>query len=457
MPPTARTAAVKEENDKLKAEVAALRAKLGQAPVMPGASSRPRSGSPPKDFVGKSSGSGSSSATGPQGAGSSTSSSGAAPMVIIVGDICTVIGLEQRGDLNGKKARVVAHDALKGVWHVLIDGQTKKVALRPENLKPPPPTAELVPGAANRRAQKTSRVKSEASPEAASASPMLPPAAPKPKVELTAEEREAAMQRLLKPIAACQPRAKAAITARPPDANPFDASPGSDEGKPLPIEQRPDFVVPRGKRRHRTAPGRTERTPKTERTKQSTYRGSPTTKAALARSGWQGRTASPTGRGHPDRDRRNELRGADLHGDIDYFATQRIPYQTATTGDPVYTAPNNDQKMKEASWLASQAWFESLRHYPKGANAMDSEAAYSGYTHGSNVPTEHLETDVRTRLGIAAGDPDWKPRQLQEAWAPENPKMAQRVLELRAKLRGTSKEDPTIAPAGDPNGPDLWA
>ena len=130
MPPTARTAAVKEENDKLKAEVAALRAKLGQAPVMPGASSRPRSGSPPKDFVGKSSGSGSSSATGPQGAGSSTSSSGAAPMVIIVGDICTVIGLEQRGDLNGKKARVVAHDALKGVWHVLIDGQTKKVALR---------------------------------------------------------------------------------------------------------------------------------------------------------------------------------------------------------------------------------------------------------------------------------------------------------------------------------------
>lgn len=228
--------------------------------------------------------------------------------------------------------------------------------------------------------------------------------------------------------------------------------------QPVPLDQRPEFVVPRGKRRLRQAPGRTERAERTERTKPSTYRGSPTTKAALARQGWKGRTTSPTGRGHPDRDRRNDVRKADLHADIDYFATQRDPSGvTGSTGDPVFTAPNNDQKNKEASWLASQAWFESLRHYPRGATAVDSEAAYSGLTHGKDVPTEHLETDVRTRLGLAEGDPDWKPWQLQEAWAPENPKMAQRVMELRAKLRGTTIDDPSIAAAGDPNGPDLWA
>lgn len=45
----------------------------------------------------------------------------------------------------------------------------------------------------------------------------------------------------------------------------------------------------------------------------------------------------------------------------------------------------------------------------------------------------------------------------QEAWAPEPPKMAQRITELRAKLRGTTPDDPSIAAAGDPNGPDLWA
>jgi len=270
--------------------------------------------------------------------------------------------------------------------------------------------------------------------------------------------------------------------------------------QPVPLDQRPEFVVPRGKRRLRQAPGRTERAERTERTKPSTYRGSPTTKAALARQGWKGRTTSPTGRGHPDRDRRNDVRKADLHADIDYFATQRDPSGvTGSTGDPVFTAPNNDQKNKEASWLASQAWFESLRHYPRGATAVDSEAAYSGLTHGKDVPStalhqtpsapptlivtircmpsalvephptpspvlsgtvptaEHLETDVRTRLGLAEGDPDWKPWQLQEAWAPENPKMAQRVMELRAKLRGTTIDDPSIAAAGDPNGPDLWA
>ena len=126
-------------------------------------------------------------------------------------------------------------------------------------------------------------------------------------------------------------------------------------------------------------------------------------------------------------------------------------------GDPKYVAPDNDRKMKEASFVASQAWFESLRHYPRGRDAMDSQAAYSGYTHGGDVPTEHLETDVRTRMGIATADPDWRPKQLQEAWAPEPPGLAARLGALRSRLRGVHQGHPDIAEIGSENGPDLWA
>ena len=114
---------------------------------------------------------------------------------------------------------------------------------------------------------------------------------------------------------------------------------------------------------------------------------------------------------------------------------------------------------KEASWLASQAWFEGLRHYPVGPNAMDDAKAYSGGTHGggSDVPAEHLETDLRTRLGIAAADPDWRPRQLQEAWAAEDPRLAARLASLASKLRGVPEDSPEVAPAGAFNGPDVWA
>jgi len=178
---------------------------------------------------------------------------------------------------------------------------------------------------------------------------------------------------------------------------------------------------------------------------------------ALNRANRRGMTTSPSGRGHPDQDRRNDVRRADMHTNINYYATARHATAMSNTGDNYYTAPDNDRKMKEASWLTSQAWFESLRHYPSGANAIDSEAAYSGLTHGGEVPSEHLETDVRTRLGIAAADPDWRPNQLQEAWAPERPGMANRVVQLRSRLRGVATDDPTIAPAGDAHGPDLYA
>ena len=63
----------------------------------------------------------------------------------------------------------------------------------------------------------------------------------------------------------------------------------------------------------------------------------------------EGRTTSPTGRAHPNRDRRNDVRKADLHNSISYYATYRTG-QTASTGDPVYAALDNDRKMKEASF-----------------------------------------------------------------------------------------------------------
>ena len=153
------------------------------------------------------------------------------------------------------------------------------------------------------------------------------------------------------------PRQKAPVTSRPPITNYFDpyTSQADSDGDPKTLDDRPAFVVPHGKRRHRQAPGRTNLSEKTVREKQSTYRGSPTTKAALARNVWAGRTTSPTGRGHPNRDRRNDVRKADLHADIDYFATQRDSHSGGASTDPSYVAPNNDLKMKEASWLASQA------------------------------------------------------------------------------------------------------
>ena len=61
-------------------------------------------------------------------------------------------------------------------------------------------------------------------------------------------------------------------------------------------------------------------------------------------------------------------------------------------------------------------------YYPKGEEAIenqDCEATFSGNTHGASVPTEHIQTDVRNRVGIAAADPDWMPSQLPEPWAPE--------------------------------------
>ena len=138
------------------------------------------------------------------------------------------------------------------------------------------------------------------------------------------------------------------------------------------------------------------------------------------------RSSSPTGRYHPDPTRRLELRKADLHANIDYLAPNG--------------APDNDRKMKEASWLTGQAFIESLRYYPKGNTAMlnnDCEATYSGCTHSARTQMhEHIETDVRVRLGIAPADADWRDDQCPREWFPEKrPSMVKHMAKVRARLR----------------------
>ena len=133
------------------------------------------------------------------------------------------------------------------------------------------------------------------------------------------------------------------------------------------------------------------------------------------------RTSSPSGRMHPNPVRRAELRKADMFHNIDYYGG--------------IGAPDNDRLVKEASWLSTQSWFESLRYYPKGEDADDDEAAYSGLTHGMAAPSEHLETDVRTRLGIAKADADWVPDQLQMQWLPESPGLLKRLKKSYLNLR----------------------
>ena len=92
--------------------------------------------------------------------------------------------------------------------------------------------------------------------------------------------------------------------------------------------------------------------------------------------------------------------------------------------------------------VSSQAWFESLRYYPKGEEAIindDCEATYSGNTHGGRVPAEHIQNDVRNRVGIAAADPGWMPGQLPEPWAPE---MEARLARLRV-TKSSREPSPT--------------
>ena len=102
-----------------------------------------------------------------------------------------------------------------------------------------------------------------------------------------------------------------------------------------------------------------------------------------------------------------------MHTDIDYYAPNG--------------APDNDRKMKEQSWLCSQAFIESLRVYPDPhvtrPIALPGESvAFSGNTQSARRPhTEHVETAMRRRLSIAPADANWLPEQLPQKWPVQIP------------------------------------
>ena len=237
--------------------------------------------------------------------------------VIIIGDLCKVVGLAQRDDLNGKQARVLQHDPLRDVWHVIIEGHSKKMAIRvrPQpskhspstrlhyrrtftqttrrpprvtaasrdgmlapalspslgalpsaraqsvNLKPHVPEAGTVPSAAMRRTQRTARAGGhDPSRSSSPASPAAKPTRPaKSHRKLSPEEREAAVRRLCAPVAGRPAREKAVRS--PPKGRSTERSPRAEAtespprlgGLPLPIEARAEFVVPRGRQAGATA------------------------------------------------------------------------------------------------------------------------------------------------------------------------------------------------------------
>ena len=141
-------------------------------------------------------------------------------------------------------------------------------------------------------------------------------------------------------------------------------------------------------------------------------------------------THSPSGRYHPDPQRRREIRACDITANIDYYSP--------------WGAPDNDRKMKEASWLCSQAFIESLRVYPdpKGPKSPISlpgeEIAFSGNTNSARrTCREHVETATRRRLGIAPADADWLPDQLPKEWPDRVPEGTWRAVGNGLSLLGS--------------------
>lgn len=123
-------------------------------------------------------------------------------------------------------------------------------------------------------------------------------------------------------------------------------------------------------------------------------------------------TNSPSGKFHPNPDRRFELRQSDMFSNINYFATSRVTNATSKTGDAVYGAPDNDRKMKEASWISSQAWFESLRYYPQGEEAAkndDCPVTFSGNTHGEHTPSTPRTAPTAARPNRCPPQPPPRP------------------------------------------------
>ena len=93
------------------------------------------------------------------------------------------------------------------------------------------------------------------------------------------------------------------------------------------------------------------------------------------------------------------------------------------------------RKGSKQSLISSDQGSKKGRRASTKEDADDDEIAYSGLTHGMAAPSEHLETDVRTRLGIAKADADWVPDQLQMQWLPESPSLLKRLKKSYLNLR----------------------
>ena len=171
------------------------------------------------------------------------------------------------------------------------------------------------------------------------------------------------------------------------------------------------------------------------------------------------KTGSPSGRLHPDAQRRAELRQADPWSDVSFYASSRQRLASASGLNNSLNSnfrrgaaagPNTDDVDQFAArlpptqaWIPTQAWLESLRYYPENTKASarneeDLTGSFNGKTHGPKTPY-HLETGVRTRVGLAAPDPEWQPWQVQHTWAPEVGTLIRRKL-AHARTARESRE-----------------
>ena len=54
----------------------------------------------------------------------------------------------------------------------------------------------------------------------------------------------------------------------------------------------------------------------------------------------------------------------------------------------------------------------------------------------SQASNEHIETDVRVRLGITPADQEWRDEQCPREWFPEKrPSMIKHMAKVRARLK----------------------
>jgi hypothetical protein len=179
----------------------------------------------------------------------------------------------------------------------------------------------------------------------------------------------------------------------------------------------------------------------------------------------------PAGRQQLSKERRIEMREADMMNRIEAFASEAAVMMHQAGSDmqqPLgnYICGDANRRPPQEGWIQSQAWLESLRYYGNARDGLmqrrpwdtahDSSAALSGHTHTiMNAPDEHLETEVRARAGICDADPEWRAGQVHQVWAPKmvRPDMKERLDKTVERLRSTNRAPLVLSRpiAGYPN------